>query len=63
VFESVYLSQRIIVMSPRPGRVFTEIAVDAPYPRDDAFRTSADYAGFCRLVSDALSQAMAEGGS
>jgi NitT/TauT family transport system ATP-binding protein len=51
------------VMSPRPGRVFTEIAVDAPYPRDDAFRTSADYAGFCRLVSDALSQAMAEGGS
>jgi NitT/TauT family transport system ATP-binding protein len=63
VFESVYLSQRIIVMTPRPGRVFTEIAVDAPYPRDDAFRTSADYAGFCRLVSDALSQAMAEGGS
>jgi len=63
VFESVYLSQRIIVMSPRPGRVFTEIAVDAPYLRDETFRTSADYAGFCRLVSDALSQAMAEGRS
>ncbi len=62
VFESVYLSQRIVVMTPRPGRVFTEIAVDVPYPRDDAFRTSADYAGFCRLVSEALSKAMAEGG-
>jgi NitT/TauT family transport system ATP-binding protein len=62
VFESVYLSQRIIVMTPRPGRVFTEIAVDAPYPRDEAFRTSAEYAGFCRLASEALSKAMAEGG-
>jgi NitT/TauT family transport system ATP-binding protein len=63
VFESVYLSQRIVVMTPRPGRVFAEITVDAPYPRDDAFRTSADYAGFCRLVSEALGKAMAGGGS
>jgi NitT/TauT family transport system ATP-binding protein len=59
VFESVYLSQRIVVMAPRPGRVFAEIAIPAPYPRDERFRTSADYAGFCRLVSEALSQAMA----
>jgi NitT/TauT family transport system ATP-binding protein len=59
VFESVFLSQRILVMTPRPGRVFAEIAVDAPYPRDDRFRTSADYAGYCRLVSEALTQAMA----
>jgi NitT/TauT family transport system ATP-binding protein len=63
VFESVYLSQRIVVMTPRPGRVFAEIAIDAPYPRDERFRTSADYAGFCRLVSEALSKAMAEGGA
>src|SRR5204863_20634 len=33
VFESVYLSQRIVVMTPRPGRVFTELVIDAPYPR------------------------------
>jgi len=59
VFESVYLSQRIVVMTLRPGRVFAEIAIPAPYPRDEAFRTSADYAGFCRLVSQALSKAMA----
>ena len=58
VFESVYLSQRIVVMTPRPGRVFAEIAIPAPYPRDERFRTSADYAGYCRLVSEALSQAM-----
>ena len=45
VFELVYLSQRIVVMTPRPGRVFTEINIDAPYPRDERFRTSAEYAG------------------
>ena len=61
VFESVYLSQRIVVMTPRPGRVFAEIAIAAPYPRDERFRTSADYAGFCRLVSEALGKAMAAG--
>jgi NitT/TauT family transport system ATP-binding protein len=61
VFESVYLSQRIIVMTPRPGRVFSELAIDAPYPRDERFRTSADYAGYCRLVSEALAGAIAAG--
>jgi NitT/TauT family transport system ATP-binding protein len=61
VFESVYLSQRIIVMTSRPGRVFTELAVDAPYPRDERFRTSAEYAGFCRRTSEALAGAMTAG--
>ena len=59
VFESVYLSSRIIVMTPRPGRVFTELAIDAPYPRDENFRTSAEYARHCRVASQALSRAMA----
>jgi NitT/TauT family transport system ATP-binding protein len=61
VFESVYLSQRIVVMTPRPGRAFTEIFVDAPYPRDERFRTSSEYAGFCRRAAEALAQAMASG--
>jgi len=60
VFESVYLSQRVVVMTPRPGRVFTELAIDVPHPRDERFRTSADYAGYCRQVSDALGRATAE---
>jgi len=61
VFESVYLSSRIAVMSPRPGRVVTELAVDAPYPRGGDFRTSAEYAALCRRASDALARAMAGG--
>ncbi len=59
VFESVYLSQRIVVMTPRPGRVFAEIAIDAPYPRDERFRTSTEYAGYCRKVAETLEGAMA----
>jgi NitT/TauT family transport system ATP-binding protein len=62
VFESVYLSSRIVVMAARPGRVFTELAIDAPYPRDQNFRTSAEYAALCRQTSEALGQAMAAGG-
>ena len=58
VFESVYLSQRIVVMTPRPSRVFADIAIPAPYPRDERFRTSADFAGYCRTVSEALGKAM-----
>ena len=62
VFESVYLSSRVVVMAARPGRVFTELAVNAPYPRDRNFRTSPEYTAFCRRTSDALAQAMSAGG-
>jgi NitT/TauT family transport system ATP-binding protein len=62
VFESVYLSNRIVVMAARPGRVFAEVAVDAPYPRGEEFRTSPEYAAFCRRASAALAGAMAAGG-
>ncbi len=58
VFESVFLSDRIVVMAARPGRVIRELTVDAPYPRGEDFRTSADYAARCREASDALHAAM-----
>jgi NitT/TauT family transport system ATP-binding protein len=57
VFESVFLSTRIVVMTPRPGRVASELAIDAPN-RDASFRTSAEYAGFCRIASQSLHRAM-----
>ena len=57
VFESVYLSQRVIVMTQRPGRIHAEHRIDSPEPRDDDFRTSVAYAAHCRDVSQALMQA------
>jgi len=54
VFESVYLSQRVIVMTSRPGRLGAEVRIDAAEPRGEDFRTSAEYAAYCREVSNAL---------
>lgn len=61
VFESVFLSSRIVVMAARPGRVVETIDVDAAYPRDDNYRTSETYNHYCRATSDALEAAMAAG--
>jgi len=58
VFESVYLSSRIVVMAARPGRVIDEMEVDAPHPRGTAFRTSVEYAEFCRRASLSLLSAI-----
>jgi len=57
IYESVYLSNRVVVMAARPGRVVAEIAIDAPYPRDQQFRTSPLYNQYCREVSRCLSEA------
>lgn len=61
VFESAYLSNRIVVMAARPGRVVADIDVPAPYPRDEDFRTSGDYNRYCREASGALHLAMQTG--
>ena len=57
VFESVYLSTRIAVMTHRPGRIATEIEVDEE-DRTDAFRTSPRYGELAKRTSEALHQAM-----
>jgi NitT/TauT family transport system ATP-binding protein len=61
VYESVYLSSRIVVMSSRPGRITAEVPVAVDYPRAEEFRTSILYNERCRLVSSALRQAMTAG--
>jgi len=60
VFESVYLSQRVIVMTPRPGRLAAEFRIAAAEPRSEEFRTSVEYAAHCREVSIALARASGE---
>jgi NitT/TauT family transport system ATP-binding protein len=57
VFESVFLSNRIVVMTPRPGRVAADVAIDLPYPREDELRTTVQYSECCRDVSWRLAEA------
>jgi NitT/TauT family transport system ATP-binding protein len=60
VFESVYLSQRVIVMTSRPARIAQEFRIQPAEPRGEDFRTSAEYVAHCREVSAALARASGE---
>ncbi len=54
VYESVYLSSRIITLSPRPGRVVADIAMAEPKTRKADFRMTPLYGERCREVRAAL---------
>jgi NitT/TauT family transport system ATP-binding protein len=60
VFESVYLSTRVVVMTTRPGRIAADLPVALPQPRERALRTSPEYAALCATVSNELARAMAD---
>jgi NitT/TauT family transport system ATP-binding protein len=50
IAEAVFLSQRIIVFSPRPGRVVEDITVDLPAERRLALRDTPEFADYTRRV-------------
>jgi NitT/TauT family transport system ATP-binding protein len=60
IYEAVFLSSRVLVMSARPGHIAGEIGIDAPRPRRDAFRASAEFAARSAQLSDMLAAAMPE---
>ena len=62
VFESAYLSNRIVEMRSRPGQVFTDIALATSATRSDEYRTSEEYRATTALVSKALQDAIHAGG-
>jgi NitT/TauT family transport system ATP-binding protein len=57
IYEAVYLSQRVLVMAARPGRVVDEIVIDEPYPRLPEFRVSTRFAQHAKRLQDALLKA------
>jgi NitT/TauT family transport system ATP-binding protein len=60
VYEAVFLSQRVLVMSGRPGRLVAEVTIDEPHPRTPGFRTSVRYAQWCAQLTQALQRSHQE---
>jgi NitT/TauT family transport system ATP-binding protein len=58
VFESAYLSNRIVVMRARPGQVFSDLPLVTSAERDEQYRTSEEYRASCAVVSRALHDAI-----
>lgn len=54
ISEAVFLSNRVIVMATRPGRVVADLKIDAPYPRSPDFRTSRSCNEYCREIANHL---------
>jgi NitT/TauT family transport system ATP-binding protein len=57
VFEAAYLSQRVLVMSARPGRIAHELVIPEPTPRAAEYRLTPAYQATCRELSAALERA------
>jgi len=62
VFESAYLSNRIVVMKARPGQVFADMPLKTSGARDAEYRTSEEYRATTHEVSHALHEAIHAGG-
>jgi len=52
IAEAVFLSDRVIVMTPRPGKIDRIIDIDLPRPRTLAMRDSPKFAGYSREILD-----------
>ncbi|MHB1207548.1 MAG: ABC transporter ATP-binding protein [Rhodospirillaceae bacterium] len=58
--EAVFLSERVMVLSPRPGRIVADVKIDLPAQRTPALRLSHEFADQCAAVSQVLSAATGE---
>ncbi len=61
IHEAVFLSQRVLVMAARPGRVVDELRIDEPYPRAPAFRVSTAFSRYAQRLQESLLRASGGG--
>jgi NitT/TauT family transport system ATP-binding protein len=54
IAEAVYLSNRVFVFAPRPGRVMQEVRIDLPSPRDPSVKDTAPFARYTAMLRSAL---------
>jgi NitT/TauT family transport system ATP-binding protein len=57
VSEAVYLSQRVLVLSRRPGRIVADVNISFAYPREASLRTSTEFAQLTSRIADHLRRA------
>ncbi len=57
IAEAVYLSERIIVMSARPGKIVADVAVPLAMPRAGGLRSEAEFARLVGEVAGCLREA------
>ena len=60
IYEAAFLSSRVLVMSARPGRIFSDVAVDDPTPRIEVFRSGESFIRLAARLSATLATAMHE---
>ena len=58
VAEAVFLSTRIVVLAPNPGRIHAVLPVDLPGPRTAELRSSPEFESLIARVSHALREAL-----
>ena len=51
IYEAVRMADRVLVMTPRPGCIRTELAVELPRPRDE---TAPEFTQLVRALREAL---------
>jgi NitT/TauT family transport system ATP-binding protein len=54
ISESLFLADRVLVLSPRPGKLRLDLAVDLPRPREEDIRYSTAFSALARRVRSAI---------
>lgn len=61
ISESVYLSDRVVVMSPHPGRISAVVPIDLPHPRKPEMRNLKEYYDYISYIRSCFEGSSIEG--
>jgi NitT/TauT family transport system ATP-binding protein len=63
IYEAAYLSNRVVVMAARPGRIVDQVAIEAPHPRGPQFRVSTAFSAYAQRLQESLLRASSDDSS